>query len=320
LRVASLLSFLWAYLAHPADEWPRFRGPNGSGVTDSRNLPVEFGPKQNVVWKAGVPPGHSSPVLTNDRIFLTAAYAGQQLFVICLDRSSGKELWSRTVVMERSERRTAPNDPATPTPVTDGENVYAFFSDFGLISYDPRGTERWRVALGPLTAPHGMASSPILADGKIILVADQAEGSHIAAFEKDTGRPAWKTDRPNFVGGYTTPLVYRPDNGATHVVVSGPLELVSYSVETGKKLWGVAGTGVMPISSPVLSKDNLYVDTEAVPPFEMLISNMRADKNQDARSRRTNFQIRPFAGLCWQLTANRAIRMARLMLRNGIRL
>ncbi|HEX2523681.1 MAG TPA: PQQ-binding-like beta-propeller repeat protein, partial [Terriglobia bacterium] len=216
-----------------ADHWTRFRGPNGLGVTDTGPLPTEFGPTKNLLWKATVPPGNSSPVLTKEHIFLTA-YEDSNLLVLCLDRATGETLWRSSVVKERTERRSLMNDAATPTPVTDDRNVYAFFSDFGLLSYGPDGKERWRVRLGPFTAPHGMATSPILAGARIILAADQAEGSYIAAFDKDSGRLAWKTERPNFVGGYSTPVVYKPDSAPTQVVVSGPLELASYSVETGK--------------------------------------------------------------------------------------
>jgi outer membrane protein assembly factor BamB len=221
-----------------AEQWSRFRGPNGSGVTDAHNLPVEFGSEQNVAWKGSIPPGNSYPILADGRIFLTA-YEGQKLFVICVDSQNGRTLWQRNIIKERSERRSLTNGPGTPTPVTDGENVYAFFSDLGLISFDPKCTERWRVTLGPFTPPHGMASSPILAERNVILVADQAEGSYIAAFDKNTGRLSWKTERPNFVGGYSIPIVDKPNPGANQIVVSGPLELASYSAETGEKLWGL---------------------------------------------------------------------------------
>lgn len=278
-----------------ADDWSRFRGPNGSGVADARNLPVEFSPTQNVVWKVAVPPGHSSPVLAGDRIFLTAC-EGEKLIVICLDRQSGKTLWQRSVVKHRSERRTVRNDPATPTPVTDGKNVFAFFSDFGVISYDSQGTERWRVTLGPFKVPHGMASSPILADAKIILVADQTEGSFIAAYDKNTGQLAWKIKRIDIAGGYSTPILYKPDNGATQIVVFGPLELASYSVETGKKLWSFTGIGINPISVPAINKDTFYVNTEAAPTFEEIVNDMKADKNQDGKISVDEFPTPAFRG------------------------
>ncbi|MBI3653786.1 MAG: PQQ-binding-like beta-propeller repeat protein [Acidobacteria bacterium] len=278
-----------------ADDWSRFRGPNGSGVAEADSLPVEFGPKQNVVWKAVVASGNSSPVLAGDRIFLTA-YADQQLLVLCLDRKTGKTLWQKSIGKQRSERRTVRNDPASPTPVTDGKNIYAFFSDFGLISYDFQGQERWRIPLGPFKVPHGMATSPILADARIILVADQTEGSYIAAFDKDSGRLAWKTLRLDIAGGHSTPIVYKPNHSPTQVVVSGPLELTSYAVETGKKLWAVCGMGINPISVPVFSKDIFYINTEAAPTFEMLIKDMKADKDQDGKISISEFPTPAYRG------------------------
>jgi outer membrane protein assembly factor BamB len=290
------LATAWlCFAAVHAEDWARFRGPNGSGVSDTHPLPIQFGPETNLVWKASLRPGNSSPVLTSRHIFLTA-HEDSKLLVLCLDRLTGTILWERGVRKERTERRSLVNDPATPTPVTDGQNVYAFFSDFGLISYGSDGTERWRVPLGPFTPPHGMATSPILADAKIIVAVDQAEASYITAFDANSGRLAWKTERPNFVGGYSTPVVYKPDSGPTQVVVSGPLELASYSVETGKKLWGVNGTGVMPISVPVVDKDTFYIDTGAVPPFESLVNDMKADKNQDGKISPEEFPDPAFRG------------------------
>ncbi|HEU0006203.1 MAG TPA: pyrrolo-quinoline quinone, partial [Terriglobia bacterium] len=99
-----------------AEEWARFRGPNGSGVSDTHPLPVQFGRERNLVWKASVRPGNSSPVLTNDRIFLTA-HEDSKLLVLCLDRRTGTILWQKSLTKERTERRSLMNDPATPTPV-----------------------------------------------------------------------------------------------------------------------------------------------------------------------------------------------------------
>src|SRR6266542_6122707 len=163
-------------------DWSRFRGPNGSGVAEVHNLPVEFGPRRNVLWKTPVPEGNCSPILAGDRLFLTAA-EGERLLTLCLDRHTGKLLWKRELPKSRTERKSPPNGPASTTPVTDGENVYSLFSEFGLVSYTAGGKERWRVPLGPFTPPHGMAASPILAGGKLIVVADQISASYIAAFD-----------------------------------------------------------------------------------------------------------------------------------------
>src|SRR5687768_3390984 len=173
--VASLLVLTHSSAAKPTllskatTEWSQFRGPNGTGVAETTGLPVEFGPTKNVVWKTELPPGHSSPVLTRDRIFVTAyqkiptatarrrAHAFQaspiekenyKLLVIALDRASGKIVWQREVPRTRTGRLQNVNNPASPSPVTDGTNVYIFFQEFGLISYDRSGKERWKLQIG----------------------------------------------------------------------------------------------------------------------------------------------------------------------------
>src|SRR4026207_2197547 len=133
-----------------SDEWSQFRGPNGSGVSETKGLPTEFGPAKNVVWKTELPAGHSSPVLTSDRIFVTA-HTKEKLFVISLDRQAGQMVWQKDVPRSNRGRLQNVNGPASPSPVTDGSNVYVFFQDFGMLSYDGQGKERRRLAAGPLT-------------------------------------------------------------------------------------------------------------------------------------------------------------------------
>jgi len=118
-------------LAAPAD-WPAFRGPNASGIADTTGLPTEFGPKLNVVWQTALPAGASSPVVAAGRIFLTGA-GERKLETLCLDRSTGRILWRRSIAPARSETLHQLNNPASPTPVTDGKSVYVFFGDFGLV-------------------------------------------------------------------------------------------------------------------------------------------------------------------------------------------
>jgi hypothetical protein len=131
----SKLALATALLISPflfcADNWPQFRGPNSSGVSDNKNLPVEFGPKKNVVWKTDLPPGHSSPILSGDRIYLTAI-DNEKLFTICLDRETGKINWRREVPRDRKGELHKVNGPASPSPTSDGKNVFVFYYDFGL--------------------------------------------------------------------------------------------------------------------------------------------------------------------------------------------
>jgi len=172
-------------------QWTRFRGPNGTGVSDAVNLPTEFGPDKAVVWKTPTPPGHSSPVLTPTRMFITAHEGDKtnyKLLVLCLDRRTGKVLWQREVPRAQAGRIQNVNGPASPSPVTDGTNVYVFFQEFGLLAFDQKGAEQWRLPMGPFNMFYGFGASPILVDDLIILPVDQDIGSHLVAIDKRTGK------------------------------------------------------------------------------------------------------------------------------------
>ena len=165
-------------------EWPQFRGPNGSGIFDATALPESF---DHVAWTQPVPAGKSSPILVGERLFLTA-HEGRNLVVLCFDRTNGTLLWRRAVDKARTAGLDALNDPASPTPSSDGETVYAFFPELGLIAYDVDGRERWRTPLGPFVSEHGLSASPVIADQWIVLQVDQIECSHILAVDKSDGR------------------------------------------------------------------------------------------------------------------------------------
>ena len=228
-----------------AEEWSQFRGPNGSGVSATTGLPQKFGPNENVVWKTELPAGHSSPVLTRDRIFITAHTKEKdtyKLFVICLDRATGKILWQREVPRSLTGRLQNVNGPASPSPVTDGSNVYAFFQEFGLVSYDATGKLRWKLPLGPFNMFYGFGASPILVDDKVILPVDQDNpSSYLIAVDKDNGRLRWKVDRPIVISGYSTPIIYQPKQGPKQIVVPESFQLSAYSVADGKRVWWVRG-------------------------------------------------------------------------------
>ena len=186
-----LIVLLVASLVH-AEDWSRFRGPNGSGISNDTGFPTEFGPGKNLVWKSSVRLGKSSPVLTAKHLFLTG-HADDKLYTQCFDRQTGKLLWERSIDRQRKPLIHKLNEPAAITPVTDGLNVYVFFPDFGLLSYDGSGKLRWQRPLGPFTNAIGLSSSPILVDGRLILQVDQYVDAYIAAFNPDTGETLWKT-------------------------------------------------------------------------------------------------------------------------------
>jgi outer membrane protein assembly factor BamB len=244
--------------------WSRFRGPNGSGISTSTHLPTEFGPDQNVIWKTELPFGHSSPALTRERVLLTAA-RGDKLVTICLDRGTGRIVWERDAPRTRIEKLDSRNGPAGPTPATDGINVYVFFADYGLISYDMNGRERWRVPLGPFNNLYGMGASPVLVDDKVVLVCDQNTDSYVVALDQRTGRVRWKMARPEAHSGHSTPILYKPAGGAAQLIIPGSFLLTAYAVNNGEKLWWVGGLSFELKSTPVVLGDTLYINGFGTP-------------------------------------------------------
>jgi outer membrane protein assembly factor BamB len=273
-----------------ASDWLQFRGPNASGATEEQNLPVEFGPGKNVLWKTALPPGHSSPILVGSRIFLTA-FEGEKLFTFCLDRQTGKILWRREAPRPRQQELHKSNSPASPSPVSDGKNIWVFFTDFGLISYGPDGNERWKTPMGPFNNPFGMGASPVLAENLLLMACDSESGSFFAAFDKDTGRQVWRVERPEYTRGFSTPVLYRPANGPLQAILAGSYQLTSYDVKTGKEVWWFRGLTWQIKPTPILSKDQQTVYTlgwaggsdtgqqEAIPEFEEVLKNWDANKD-----------------------------------------
>ena len=240
-----------------AQEWPRFRGPNGSGVATASDPPINFGPGENVRWKAEVPFGASSPVLTEKAVVVVGSDA-EFLLVMALDRETGEERWSRAIERERTVEVFPANDSASPSPVADGENVYVFFPEMGLISFDAEGEERWRHPLGPFINFYGMSSSPVLAGDVLVLLCDQQQGSFIIGIDAATGEQRWKTERPGIIECWTSPVVH-PVAAPKEVIIFGSYFVTSHSVATGEELWRMKGFGYTPVCSPVLSGDRLYV-------------------------------------------------------------
>ncbi len=249
--------------AGQAEEWSRFRGPNGTGISSSINLPIEFGPERNLIWKTNVPPGHSSPVVTGTRVFLTAHTNEKdkyRLLVFCLDRASGKLLWQREVPRARPGRLQNVNGPSSPSPVTDGSNVYVFFQEFGLAAFDAVGKQLWSLPLGPFNVFYGFGASPILANGMLILPVDQDLGSYLLAVEAKTGKVRWKTERPDVFSGYSTPMLYQPPKGPLQILVPESYQLSAYSSEDGKRVWWVRGLACEMKSVPSYDRDYLYIN------------------------------------------------------------
>ena len=302
MHLVRLALLLLALAPAFAAEWTRFRGPNGGGVAEGSPLPREIGPDKNVVWKAAIPMGKSSPAVIADRIFLTGHKDGR-LETFALDRRTGKLLWRRESPGHRDEKRNKLNDPAAPSPVSDGSNVYVFFAGFGLVSYTGSGEERWRLPLGPFTNFHGMGASPVLADGKVLMICDQDQEAFLIAVDQMSGKIVWRVERPDNVHSFSTPVVYRHE-----LIVPGSFNMTSYDIATGKLIWTLRGLTYQVKSSPVIEGDTLYFNGWApggepserieLPSFRKMLE--MHDKNGDGKIARSEIP-QPWQPANWEM-------------------
>jgi outer membrane protein assembly factor BamB len=271
-----------------AADWPRFRGPNGSGVAETPGLPAEIGPGKNVVWKTALPAGHSSPVLDGDRIFATAA-EGDTLLTLCLRRADGRELWRREAPRSRKESLDRRNGPASASPAADARQVVVFFGDYGLVAYDHDGKERWRTPLGPFDNVYGMGGSPVLVDDLVVLVCDQSHGSFAAAFDAQTGKERWRVPRPDAFSGHSTPIVHA-EGATTEILAPGSLRMDVYDARTGAVRWFATGLPSEMKSGAVLNDDTVFVVGYSsslnepgrhpdLPPYADWVASRDADKD-----------------------------------------
>lgn len=253
------LPFLFAVsvLVSLAADWPRFRGPEGTGVSDETAVPVEWSASEGVRWKTPLPGrGASSPITLGDRIFLTC-YSGYGMdednpgslqdltrHILCVGRADGNVLWEKTVKALLPEQQyqgfAALHGYASSTPVTDGEAVYAFFGRSGVYAYSLDGEPLWHTVVGEGLHSHGWGSgaSPIV-HGDLVIVNASVESQAVVALDKKTGKEAWR------VGGveesWSTPLVAQVPGGGEELVVNGKGKVLGLDPKTGGQLWHAAG-------------------------------------------------------------------------------
>jgi outer membrane protein assembly factor BamB len=239
-------------------DWTQFRGPGGSGVADDQKPPAKFGPKQDLAWKVAVPPGASSPIVVGDKIVLTA-FEGGKLFTICYSTADGKELWRADARAKKVEEfHPTEGSPAASTPASDGKTVVSYFGSCGLIAYDLAGKELWRFDLPTAVTNNefGTGTSPVIADGLVLLARDLSKGSAVYAVDLASGSQKWKAERPKARTAYGTPTV-REANGKKELVVAGTTTLTGYDLATGKQLWAVGRVSAAACTTPVLHKGTL---------------------------------------------------------------
>lgn len=277
----------------PERQWPVYRGYMSSGILDNANLPESFNVSTglNVKWKVEIPGlGLSSPVIWDNKLFITTAISqsdkggfasGFNINVIpvndssihewkvyCIDKNSGKTIWERTAFTGVPKIKRHPKSTHANTSVaTDGKYVVAFFGSEGLYCYDIDGKLQWQKSFGVLksvfytmkSAEWEFASSPIIYKGVLIIQCDVLENSFVAAFDVKSGKQLWKTDRDEYPG-WCTPNIYI-NASKTYVVVNGYKHLGGYDFETGREVWKMSGGGDIPIPTPVIGKDLIYLNS-----------------------------------------------------------
>ena len=236
-----LLSPLWVAAASPDAHWPSWRGPQGDGHSEERELPIIWGDSQ-IDWKVELPgQGQSSPTIWGDRIFLTSSLeGGRQRMLICVDRQSRKIAWKEIAWTGEPEATHNMNPRASATCATDGEIVAAFFGKGGLHAYDLEGKKLWSRDLGAFEGPWGTASSPIIVGDVVIQNCDADDQAFLIAVDKKTGKTVWKTDRPMVVRGWSTPILVETGD-RRQLVLNGHTGVTSYDPATGKQLWFLQG-------------------------------------------------------------------------------
>lgn len=220
--------------------WPRWRGPAGTGVSSATDLPVKWD-NSNVRWKTElIGQGQSSPVVWGDQIFLTAATeGGRNRVVMCLARDSGKVVWSDLAWTGEPEPTHKMNMFASATCATDGERLVAFFGRGGLHCYDLAGQKLWSRDLGRFEGPWGTGASPLIYGDLVIQNCDAEDKASIVGVDIRTGKTVWETRRER-LRGWSSPLLVETEP-RVEVVVNGERGVNAYDPLTGKELWFCKG-------------------------------------------------------------------------------
>jgi outer membrane protein assembly factor BamB len=244
-------------------DWPEFRGPSGQGISDQTGLPLTWSESKNVLWKTEIPgKGWSSPVIHEDRVWLTTSTEeGKSLRAICVDRNTGAILKNIEVFRLNSIGRINPrNNPASPTPVLEGDRIYLHFGAFGTACISQSGEILWKARLEYDNGQHGPGSSPVLYDDLLIVNCDGMKNQYVAALDKLTGKIRWKQSRQGSQA-YTTPLIVRL-SGGDQVISLGAYRVISYEPRTGKEIWQVNyGKGLSNVPSPVFGNGLVFICT-----------------------------------------------------------
>ena len=282
-----------------AGDWPQFRGPSASGVGDGVKPPVKWDATKgiNIVWSVEIPGlADSSPIVWGDQVFVTTAISSdpKQTFrtglygdtdpvndssphqwkVFAIDKKTGKILWQQTAHEGIPKTKRHPkSSQASPSPVTDGKVVVAYFGSEGLYAYTVGGKPLWKKDLGLQNAgwffdpdsEWGAASSPVIYKNMVILQCDRQKDSFVAAYDLKDGSELWRTARAE-IPSWGTPTIV-PGKDHTEVATNAPKAIRGYDADTGKQLWTLGPNSEVVCTTPVSSEGLIFV-TAGYPPVQ----------------------------------------------------
>lgn len=248
-----------------ADDWRRFRGPDGTGISND-TLPVSWSESRNVKWKTPLPEaGSSSPIVVGKRIFVTC-YSGRgrslKRHLVCINRGDGKIVWKRTVDAEQPEDEyggyLTEHGYASNTPVSDGKMVFVFFGKTGVLAFDLEGKQLWKVNVGKESSNRRWGSAASLILYKDLVIVNAAEESQsIRALKKASGKQAWKADASSLSLAYGTPKLVKAKSGRVDLVLGVPGEVWGLNPDTGKLVWYAETNLTGNICPSIVAKDGI---------------------------------------------------------------
>jgi outer membrane protein assembly factor BamB len=248
-----------AVMSAAAGDWPMFRGPNGSGVSETAKPPQEFGPDRNVLWKTEVPWSPGSPTVVKDRVFLNTCQDGK-LETRAYAAQGGQLLWTSSLTpKELEEFHRTDSTPAAGTPASDGAHVVSYFGSCGVVAYTVDGKELWRYPLpvARTTGGYGSGTSPLIAGDSVVINRDVATNSALYCIDLKTGKLKWEVPRPDSRTSYGTPILWR-DNGVEEIVTPGTFLLKGYDLQSGENRWLLSGVTHIACTTPVVGEGMLF--------------------------------------------------------------
>ena len=282
-NLTTMLTVLLAAQSLLAEDWPGWRGPRGDGTSTDTGFPLTWDAAsgKNIRWRVDVPgDGHSSPVVSGDRVFLTTCLPdSKQRLLMCHDRSTGNLLWSECVLTAPLETLHQLNSRASGTPATDGETVYVAFLEVDgstvpapnvgspreitpgrvvVAAYDVNGEQQWIERIGEFVSAHGFCSCPVIYEDLLIINGDHDGDSYITALDRRTGETVWSVDRAHGIRSYVTPIVWEAA-GRTQLVLSGSKAVTSLDPRDGSTIWSIEGPTEQFVASMVFDGERFFM-------------------------------------------------------------